>query len=285
MIPARGRLAAVLVTLVTVPTSASAGEIAFTRFGLEETRILVMDDDGTNRRVVARGRNVLFSSWSPNHSRIAHIRSRKRTRTGAGRVTLMSRSGGKLEALTGPGWLFPAWSPNGRWIAASCMRTCDAAAGLHLVDPDGSGRRRLTETRPANVSSWAPGSERLVFIRGREPETEIFVKTIGTKGVRRLTSNDVTEAWVSWSPGGKLIAFTRERTPDGQFDVWVMRSDGSRQRRVTKTPRVHEGTVEWAPRGGRLLYSADGGLFTIKPNGTDRKKIRGTFPLDCCASW
>lgn len=280
----RARLVAFLAALLTIPTAAFAGEIAFTRFGLRESRILVMDEDGTDRRVVARGNNVLMSSWSPNHSRIAHIRSRHR-RPAAGRVTLMTRSGDNRTALTGVGWLYPAWSPNGRWIAASCMQACDAERGLYLLDPDGTGRRHLTETGSSHVSSWGPGSERLVFIRGGGDATEIFVKTIGKKGARRLTSNDVPEGWVSWSPGGKLIAFTRPRTEDGQFDVWVVRSDGTRQRRVTKTPRVHEGTVEWSPRGGQLLYSADGGLFTIKPDGTGRKKVPGTANLDCCASW
>jgi Tol biopolymer transport system component len=280
MIGAR-RLIVPALLLAVVP-SASAGEIVFTQLGVP-SRIVVIDDDGSDRRAVAPG---LFPAWSPNHSQIAYI-ARRRKLPGAGRVAVMSRSGRNRRALTGPGWLFPAWSPNGRWIVASCMGGCDAKAGLYLLDPDGTGRRRLTETRPSQVPSWGPGSKRVAFLRGRGSNVEVYVKTIGKKGARRLTFNDVPEAWLSWAPGGKLIAFTRgpDGSPDDPHDVWLMRADGTGQRRVTKTRRASEDTVDWAPRGGRLVFSTGRGLFTIEPDGTGRKKIEGTFRGDCCGTW
>ena len=246
----------------------------------------MIDDEGTNRRVVMRGRNVWLPAWSPNHSRIVHIRSRRKG-PAPGRVAVASRSGRNVEMLTGLGWLYPAWSPGGKWISASCSGACVAPTGLYLLDPDGSGRRRLTETGRANVSSWAPNGKRIVFTRGKEADVEVYVKTIGKKGVVRLTDNDVPEGWVSWSPGGELIAFTRPRAghPYNPYDVWVMRSDGTGQRRVAKLPRTHDITVDWAPRAGRLLFSNDRGLFTMKPNGSDRQKLSGTRPGDLIGDW
>lgn len=282
MTRASRRLAAVLLLVAALPASASAGEIVFMQLGVP-SRIVVIDDDGSDRRAVAPG---LFPAWSPDHSRIAYI-GRRRKLPGTGRVTVMTRSGGNQQALTGPGWLFPAWSPNGRWIAASRIRGCDAKAGLYLLDPDGSGRQRLTEARPSQGSSWGTGGKRIAFLRGRGSDVEVYVKTIGTKGVRRLTFNDVPEAWVSWAPGGKLIAFTRppDGSPDDPHDVWMMRADGTRQRRVTRTRRASEDTVDWAPRGGRLVFSTGRGLFTIEPDGTGRKKVENTFRGSCCGTW
>ena len=192
-----------------------------------------------------------------------------------------------MEPLTGRGWAFPAWSPKGRWTAASCLLACDAKSGLYLLNPDGDGRRRLTETARPWVSSWGPGGDRIVFTRGPESDPDIFVKTIGKKGVRRLTNDDFPYGWVSWSPGGKLIAYTRPPAgkPTNPYDVWVMRPDGTGKRQVTRTPRSHDLTVEWAPRGGRLLLTGARGLFTIARDGTDRQRLPGSRAGDLGGDW
>lgn len=74
---------------------------------------------------------------------------------------------------------------------------------IHVLNRDGSGRTRLTET-PWRVI----GDQRLT---GEEP---------------RLWDNMAP----AWSPNGAHVAFLTDRTESGRLEIWVMEFDGSNQR-------------------------------------------------------
>ena len=61
----------------------------------------------------------------------------------------------------------PAWSPDGEWIAWA--PGTDDGLAVSVMRADGSDQKRLVEA-PAAEPSWAPDSERLVFIKP-DPET------------------------------------------------------------------------------------------------------------------
>ena len=48
----------------------------------------------------------------------------------------------------------------------------------------------------------------------------------------QLTDNDVDDEWADWSPDGRLIAFSRGDLSELEGSLYVMRIDGSGQRRV-----------------------------------------------------
>jgi len=79
----------------------------------------------------------------------------------------------------------------------------------------------------------------------------------------------------AYSPDGTLIAFAR----DG--DLWLANSDGSGQRRLTKTPNVAEWKPSWLPDGSAVVYTAEvAGARQIRliklPTGTSRKLYDGS---------
>jgi Tol biopolymer transport system component len=49
----------------------------------------------------------------------------------------------------------------------------------------------------------------------------------------------------SWSPDGRRIAFATKR--DVNNEIYVMNSDGSGQRNLTRTPRWQERWAAWSP--------------------------------------
>jgi dipeptidyl aminopeptidase/acylaminoacyl peptidase len=93
----------------------------------------------------------------------------------------------------------PVFSPDGRLIAVSYKQFDHWE--IHLLNADGSGRVRLTET-PLTVK------------------------------VAQLLAGETPRAWnnvaPTWSPDGSQLAFLTDRT--GQWEIWVMNADGSGQR-------------------------------------------------------
>jgi Tol biopolymer transport system component len=60
-----------------------------------------------------------------------------------------------------------------------------------------------------------------------------------------------SDADPAWSPDGSMIAF-RRRGPHNNFDVYVMRSDGSGVRPIATGPAVEEKPA-WSPDGSQLM--------------------------------
>jgi TolB protein len=108
----------------------------------------------------------------------------------------------------------PAFSPDGSKIAASYWQHDHWE--VHVLNADGSGRVRLTET----------------------PLRVIVEQRIN--GEEERSWNNVAPAW---SPDGSQIAFLTDRT--GRWEVWVMYADGNDQR-----PMFSPGSLD----GLALLY-------------------------------
>jgi TolB protein len=80
----------------------------------------------------------------------------------------------------------------------------------------------------------------------------------------------------SVAPDGSLIAFVSER--DGVTDLFVIKPDGSGERRLTNSPE-QEGSVEWSPDSRQLRFAvftkenADSLLYAIDRDGRNLKEI------------
>ncbi len=117
--------------------------------------LYLMNADGTGATRLASGAGILaHPTWSPDGSRIAF--------TGfdgtAFGIFVMNRDGTDLtEVFSEPGWVaeYPAWSPDGTKIAftkwadqpevAGCDPASTCTSQIYLMNPDGTGVRRLTD--------------------------------------------------------------------------------------------------------------------------------------------
>jgi Tol biopolymer transport system component len=222
-----------------------------------------------------RGRRVLgacptadcfqtFPAWAPDGRRLAFgLRD-------AGLAIVRTNGTGlrQLPQLTGP-YGAPAWAPSGRrllfpgdgglftartdgtglrritskptvfdsaWSRRGVIAFADDD-GIYAVRPDGSRLRRLVRDRynasaPASPD-WSPYGSKLAFSFADSVDPDIHVADAASGAHRRLTTQGGTNP--AWSPDGRFIAFIRSG------DLYVMRSDGSRERKILDDGQTDSG--------------------------------------------
>ena len=155
-----------------------------------------------------------------------------------------------------------AWSGDGRRLAFY------ARGAVWVMDEYGTHRRRLSPASYSESSlgpgpSFSPDGRSIVF--SRNPSSRVNASAVyvsranGT--LRRLTKERFAYDPV-WSPQGDLIAFRSDRDDD-EGDIYLMRSDGTQQRRLTRHSEDVE-SLAWSPDGRFLAYSFyDGPIYAV----------------------
>jgi hypothetical protein len=139
-----------------------------------------------------------------------------------GLVNLDLNQGTTWTLTDDPNDYTPAFSPDGSRIAVAYKQ--HDHWDIHVMNADGSGRVRLTQT-PLRVIVEQQ-------INGEEP---------------RSWNNGAPV----WSPDGTQIAFLTDRT--GQWEVWVMNADGSQQRPLFPPGTLDELDLQYFGVGERAL--------------------------------
>ncbi|MDQ3983324.1 MAG: hypothetical protein M3271_11660, partial [Actinomycetota bacterium] len=119
------------------------------------------------------------------------------------------------------------WSPAGSRIVFAAGTGDTFGIEIFVMRADGSRVRRLTDNELLDASpDWSPRGRRIVFIRGRQSRGLYTMRSDGSR-VRRIDYDGYVGYWARWSPSGRRIAF------EGPDDVFSIRLDGSRRRRLT----------------------------------------------------
>lgn len=140
----------------------------------------------------------------------------------------------------------------------------------------------------------ASGKERR-YAWDYDPEMEIYAYKEGTKTLTRLTNVKGYDAEAGYSPDGQWIVFSSTRTafdhtltpaeakqlatdPAWFAEIYVMKADGSGQRRLTTTPG-YDGGPFFTPDGKKILWRRfdEQGLIAdvwmMNPDGTGATQI------------
>jgi TolB protein len=164
-----------------------------------------------------------------------------------------------------------AWSPDGKRFAFG------AGHGIHVVTADYSGRRRLT-AGPDWYPVWSPDGKRIAFERGGGTCRRIYLVRADGGGLRNLTplAKGWCEAQPVWSPDGKWIAFTSDRAAEqGGIEIYVMRADGSSQRRVTFNQQ-DDVDPDWSADSKWIAFTRSGALIDYAWVGPRIYKVKRT---------
>jgi Tol biopolymer transport system component len=151
-----------------------------------------------------------------------------------------------------------SWSPADQSIMVVECRAENQPDRLFVIKLDGTVVRELKTGQPRIEDPTISPDGRTVAYWGRDTTGgpnggSIYTLAMdGSSEPVRLTDRKAgSDADPAWSPDGSIIAFRRRGSNDN-FDVYVMRSDGSGVRRVVTGPAVDEKPA-WSPDGRQLM--------------------------------
>jgi Tol biopolymer transport system component len=162
----------------------------------------------------------------------------------------------------------------------------DGRPHIRVVVPGSSfATRRLRLGRePAFGPQWSADGRRLLFARPSGiyvAGTSDIGNVIDVLRVRRI-SRFFTEWGVEWSPDATSVAYTREVERRFCTDLYTMRTDASRQRRLTASAACEQRPA-WSPDGLEIAFEQEGDMSTeivvTDLRGRNRRILgEGTFP-------
>jgi Tol biopolymer transport system component len=133
-------------------------------------------------------------AWRPDGKQLAYVVDGRNLTRGAPAIAILDVASGRSRLLTGPGYLSPSFSPDGRYLAA----TRTSALGTDVVVLDartGSELLSVTDDGASWSPDWSPNGDAIAFLHLSYQTVDLRVATLGgTAGRWQVTgSTDVTE--------------------------------------------------------------------------------------------
>lgn len=216
-------------------------------------------------RRVTRGARLDFPSVSPDGGRALAVQQ------GEGRtwIVVVDLTTGAVSPLVEPvddvHWAYPAWSPDGRWIAASRWEP-GAFYDLLVLDATGRTVDRVTKDRAIDLApTWTPDSQRVLWASDRTGIPNLFAADIGDDGragaIRQVTNLRTGGSYPDVDPTATWIYFS------------AYHADGWRVERIPYDPTTWVSPAPTDNRftaGGGTTFAPDSPRVGVSVEGEER---------------
>ena len=170
---------------------------------------------------------------------------------------------------------FPSFSPDGASLAFASDRT--GSFEIYVRGLEATARdTAVTSDGQQNIQpAWSPDGRHVAYVSlGRGG---IWVVPALGGAPRRLTPFGGRPAW---SPDASTIVF-QSQTPTHPLGysagsgsvLWTVPAAGGEPRILTKRSGWGHGSPSFSPDGARIAYSAGAAVWTIRPDGTDARRL------------
>lgn len=225
------------------------------------------------RQLTAGTSHDMKPRWSPDGKSLAFLSDR----TGISQLYLLTLNGGEARALSVPNLVHGvteySWHPDGQILLAHSpwkppteshdglserwstvytrLGTQWDGAGynygryqqLWLIPLSGNAMRLTSEPVDLVQSCWSPDGQEIVFCANRRADPDLtvsmalWVLTLSTGQMRRLTPIEGLAQMPSWSPDGRQIAYlySADQTETANISPWIVAAHGSDQPRPAVT--------------------------------------------------
>jgi TolB protein len=147
------------------------------------------------------------------------------------------------------------------------------SAQIYIMNPDGSGLRRLTTNSAKDRSPViSPDGSRIAFASDRDGASRINIMNVDGSGQRRLTNSADVEILPAWSPDGQRV-FYQVEPKDGRSILYSASAGGGDVRRVT------DGSVGFnypavSPDGRRIVCNGpDFSVYIMNVDGSGQRTV------------
>jgi Tol biopolymer transport system component len=227
----------------------------------------------------------------------------------------------QLLSTYGTDDLYPNYSPDGTEIAFNSwdrIRGCDSH--VWVMEADGSNPRMVSSPTSAwdEGLGWSPQGE-IAFTRWPTPSgpwanascSDDDPVTDCCRHADLYLSTRVGEAWTerpvltragseydpAFSPNGRRLTYSFDADRDEtyspgeaiSYDIWVSRVDGTRHKRLTRTPRRTEWSPAWSPDGKWIAFSRDGSgsdpIWMMRADGSHKRRLTSPRLADYDPAW
>jgi Tol biopolymer transport system component len=164
---------------------------------------------------------------------------------------------------------------------------------IHVVDKVRNKSLTMPQMGKKTWSNWpsvSPDGTRVLFTEGAAVIYVFDLRTAnGKASVMRLSpqgSPTASDYWPHFSPDGESIVFTTNR--DDDYEIYVMNSDGSVQRRLTESPGI-DMHPRWSPDGKRIAFTSnrDGNyeIYVMNRDGSGQVRVTTNPERDDYVCW
>ncbi len=174
-------------------------------------------------------------------------------------------------------------------IAFSTRSNDQEKWSVNIVNPDGSGLRRLTGTaQGGGTASWSPDGTKLAWDGYQsDKQVAIFVMNEDGTGLRRITRSSGNKMAPRWSPDGKRLVFASADEKD-KSDIWVINADGTGEVRLTDHQSSDQ-YPDWSPDSRRIVFQSDrdgnNEIYVMDADGGNQRRLTNDPSNDGNPAW